>query len=331
MQFDNTYGDASAATVSSTNVSAHEAWMAWTINNMWSATAGRQIWHLGNGLVVGSNDWKNTYGGNSHQDGIKVVASHSMGTTLLAYAKMQERSNDTPALADKDLWVFYNMLNVEKSTNLFKNLDVYAFWNRDRQSGNTLNTLTFGARADGMNGPWDYNVELAGQVTKHASARAVTGVTGTDDGKGFAGNLNVGHKYMAHHFAGEFGYFNSEWQDQVPSNHNKRGLADLFAQNNLTYFAVKTDWGWTDKVSSSVNGWWFMATKDTMGTVGGVTMSNGQRQAALEGDIVLNYKADKNLAIDLGYAVVKPQSAIKNVAGQDHTVSKLFLQGNMTF
>jgi hypothetical protein len=325
-EFTHMWSSTTTTTGNTGTFSAHEAFMSWMPNNMLTLTIGRQILSYGNELIVGANDWGTT--GNTF-DAVRAKMNHNMGTTDFFVAKQADRTSTN--VADHHFWGLYNALKV--GNQFVTSADVYAFWNDNAAHGATRSRIgTLGVRAMGSNSMVDYTGELAYQQGKANSI----------DVKGFMVDGDVGGKFMMRHRLGVgFGYANTEFVPQFPTNHGKLGDADLVTRNNLMHIAVKTNWMWNDMWSSKVNGWWFMQANTGANASGAATRVAGgsyatgtDRSMAMEGDLAINYKADKALNFELGYALFKPMSGL-NKAGNptvyNQTASKLYLQGVATF
>jgi hypothetical protein len=317
-QATHTFGTMLGGAANPAAVNAQEAWMSWTASDMLSLFVGRQMVSLGRGLLIGHDDWGQA---NNYFDMARAQFTYDLGVSHFFFAKVNETPMvGTTETSDQDLWGLYNSLNPDMGA--LKNLDIYAFWRDNRTTGATRSRVaTFGARAEGNLKMVDYNLELTGQFGKANSL----------DVKGFQADAEAGVKVMdVHHVALALAYANTEFTDLFPDTHNQFGKADIItARNNILQIAVLTAWKLHDKWKANIDGYYFMAPKDTAGIKSGnLALVGGKRAVGMEGDIGLTYMPEKSLAFEAGYDLFKGGDAIKP---NDQTYSGFYLQGTATF
>lgn len=323
-EFTNTWGTAAAGDNTNPNFTAFEAWMSWKASDAATFFLGRQALSYGNELFIGTNEW----GQNGRTfDAARVRLTYDMGWTDVIYSKIVEGSTPATTIPDHDLFGFYTGLDTGNRVPMVNGVDLYAFWDDNRNHGANRNRFaSLGARLHGDINRLDYNVEVTGQFGKRNSL----------DVKGFQADLTVGADLMRdHHVALDFAYANTEYQDMYSTGHKFLGMADIINRLNVMAIALMTNWKLSDKFTATLDAHYFMKAKDDFntGTTANTTAS-GKRPLGMEGDLVLTYTPEKMLAFDLGYFLFKPLSAMSSstLATRANKVNhQLYLQGTLTF
>jgi len=301
---------------------AKEAWMMYSPNNMVSLYVGRQQVALGNEKIFGSNSW---FQDTRVHDAVRASFDFDMGMAHLLYVKAIEGTKTTPTTRDADLFGFYASFD---KLSMLKVVDAYAVW-KDKRNAVAADRARFGTF--GLRAAADFNA-----IDMDAELTANFGKVAGNDIKGIAGDLQVGYNWMDNRVGLGLTYANSEYQELYPTTHRAGlrgsrylGDAGIFNMNNIMAFSLLTNWALSKEFEASLDGWWFMAAKDDLGTVGGKT-SAAKRNAGLEGDLAIAYMPMDMIAFQTGYALFKPMSGLDD-AGSDKIVHRAYLQGLVKF
>ncbi|NJL25059.1 MAG: alginate export family protein [Calothrix sp. SM1_5_4] len=159
--------------------------------------------------------------------------------------------------------------------------------------------------------------------------------SGTSDELQF--DLEAGWTFLEESKARVFvGYFDaSENFDQLfPTAHKWLGYADLFSRRNISGYRAGVTAGVLEKLSASLEYHRFQRHKNSApaykfnGTAYGAT--GDARDIADELDLVLNYKLEDDLSIEVGASRVEPLGYLKDGAGSD-SASFYYIQTNYVF
>lgn len=321
-----TFGPGAATGNAAAGLTAREAWMSWQATDMVKFYIGRQTLNYGHGKVIGDNDRfqvtnfaTGAASAPNYFDAVRAQVSFDLGKADFLYAKITETPLAGSEPADTDLFGVYSMMNPDMG--IVENLDAYAFWYDDRTgNGGGDRYGVLGLHAEGNVAAVSYDAEV---ITNF-------GKTGASDDtvKGLSLDVSASGKLQDHTVGLGVTYANSEARTIAPSDGASLGRLDAVTRNNIMAFAVNTAWKLHEKWSAYVDGFYFLAAKDDLGTAGGLAMSSAKRSLALEADLGLSYKAEKNLTVDVGYSLFKGMDAIDP---NDKSLSAFCLGGTLTF
>jgi hypothetical protein len=283
--------------------------------------AGRQDFNFGDGLLIGTSYWRNASRG---YDAVEAVSNWNwLRATIFAASPVNLRDNGlSHHQPGTNLYGVY-----AKLPRLVPNasFEPYSFWRVTRRvateeglPGN-LSEWTVGLRAAGtVREKWDYETEASGQFGNVGADRIRTAAW-----MGIGGYTFHLRKLKTRLF-GEMDYASGDRNphdgvrntfDQLyPNIHDRLGLADQFARQNLKSFRsglrvwLRGNWivaaAWSGSwLASRTDGYYnasgAMVARDVTGRSGG--------HIANEGDIQTSYRFDRNLEFGVGLGRVLPR------------------------
>ena len=325
-QFANTWGTVVPADGLFTT---HEAWMSWMPMDSLSFYMGRQALSYGSEMVFGANDWGQA---SQNFDALRMRHQGEMYWADLLWAKISDNSG--LGKADHDLIGLYSVFSLESYVPMVNSLDVYALWNDGKRMGAAAaagrkRQFMGGARLLGDMGMLFYEFEANAQMGKADKV----------DRKAMTADLNVGTNLMDKATVSLYGSYTTSAYDQFfPTAHKFFGDADRFGRKNITDIAVKTKWNCSDQWTTRLDGHYFLKTKtdgdiiDAAGTAFGAGATADKRPIAIEGDLVIGYHPEQDLAFEFGYALTAPVAALKEAAASaDKVQHAAYLQGTFSF
>ncbi len=316
------FGKDSAATVTTsgstnhTDVSFYEANINYKVSESFSMKLGRQELAYGDHLIIGSLPWANTA---RSFDALKLSYKFSMGWTDVVYSKISDNMTPSTPKDDIDLLVLYNSFEVN---DYLKPLDIY-FIHQDDDTTNKTEINTLGFRIKGSVGSFFYRTENAIQKGSNVGEKA------------FQYDLEVGGKFGNYSTSLEFASAGENYRQLYPTAHKFLGFADVLGRRNVTQLALHFVGNVTPWLGVNADYHMFSRTnKDiTAYKLTGVAWGANKTASDIgnEFDLVLTFKSQSNINLQLGSAWFMPGQYMKDQTGKDETTHFTYAQVQAKF
>ncbi|MCK9280037.1 MAG: alginate export family protein [Melioribacteraceae bacterium] len=322
------FGDGANTTTNNKNIDLHQGFLKISkiFDSSFSLQVGRMQIGFGNQRFIGISDWGNT--GRS-LDGILVNhTSENVVLDLFAY-KLNERSN---AGDTNDLNLYGAFATITSIENLA--IKPFLFWEKGIPTNN-LNRWTIGVDIVGNIGNLTYEPEFAyqfGKMNYVYPANPKDRFNMQFDIPAFFGALNLTYKFEGNlqpklnigveYFSGDDFKTSTKlegFSNLYGSNHAYFGISDIIGQMPQTTF----DSGLLD-IHARFS---FVPIKDLTFTAALFSFSANQeivmesermtKDFGMEADFYLDYKYDKNISLNAGFALFSPGDAFKLIYGRD--------------
>ena len=315
----NTAMNSSGAT-HDTGLDVHQAYISYLVSEPMSLVIGRKELNYGDQLLAGAVGW--SHSGRAF-DLIQGSYKHSLGSVELFGSTVKDTNVTTSGVGERS---FSGVYSANRISDSMQNVDAYVFSSNDNSVAPKTSTMAYGVRLKSPIAAFDYRAEVTFENVKAAKS--------TDENQF---DLEVG--YVAHEssktrVSAEYFSASRNFDQLYPTGHKWLGYADLFSRRNIGGFRVGASTQFAESWSLALDYHSFRRTDTSLPAYkfSGAAYGVAGTDAALasEADLVVGYKFDTAMSLELGASRVNPGEYLKTNSGAD-AASFYYLQVNTLF